>query len=163
MILEKGNMWNIFGKTDLFLITTNPIIRENGAVVMGRGIALEAKKRFPNIPYDFARSLKFSALKNQTHSYKKISYGPSNIGPIGTYENQLVGYFMVKEHWNKPADLNIIRNSARELLHCTTWIHGFKRIDINFPGIGNGKLERENVLPILERYLPDNVHVWEYD
>jgi len=37
-----------------------------------------------------------------------------------------------------------------------------KRIDLNFPGIGNGKLPRHQVLYLLED-LPDNIHVWEYD
>ena len=49
MVLEVGDMWSVFGKTDLFCITTNSFIRKDGQLVMGRGIALATKKRVPNI------------------------------------------------------------------------------------------------------------------
>ena len=76
------------------------------------------------------------------------------------YDNQNVGYFMVKDHWAEPAKLSIIEESVESLM-------GFlsddeRRVDLNFPGIGNGKLRREDVLPIIQR-LPDKVHVWEYE
>jgi len=35
------------------------------------------------------------------------------------------------------------------------------RIDLNFPGIGNGRLSPDQVLPLIKQ-LPDNVHVWRY-
>ena len=151
MILERGNMWDVFGKTGLFLITTNPIIRKDGAVVMGRGIAREAALRFPELPFKFGRRL----------SPEVVGYQASgdSTGTIGTYEQQEVGYFMVKRHWNSPAELSIIEDSVSDLL---SWApYQFWRIDLNFPGIGNGKLRREDVLPIIEK-LPDKVHVWEY-
>lgn len=151
MKLERGNMWDVFGHTDVFLITTNPIRRKDGAVVMGRGIAKEAATRFPELPFAFGKRLptKFSC------------------GLIGRYDGQLVGYFMVKDHWNNPADPAIIQASVDSLIKQTTVrcmcgkCENDMRIDLNFPGIGNGKLKREDVLPIIEQ-LPDNVHVWEY-
>ena len=33
---------------------------------------------------------------------------------------------------------------------------------LNFPGIGHGRLERDEVLPII-KLLPDSVEVWEYE
>ena len=149
MILEKGNMWDVFHKTDIFMITTNPIIRNDGAVVMGRGIALEAKKRFPQLPYDFGKELKSLHPEIDQES----------VGQIGVYDGTPIWFFMVKHHWRDAASLRIIEQSVFYLKY------GFKisdkRIDLNFPGIGNGRLERNRVLPILEE-LPDNVHVWEY-
>ena len=35
------------------------------------------------------------------------------------------------------------------------------RFDLNFPGIGNGHLSKDEILPIISK-LPDNVHIWEY-
>ena len=143
MILEKGNMWSVFGNTDLFLITTNPIIRKDGAVVMGRGIAKQAKDKFPRLPYDFA-----ATLRNQPDM---------NVDEIGKYDGQYIGYFMVKSHWREPARLSIIAESCTQLSQSSNL---WTRVDLNFPGIGNGKLKREDVLPLLQG-LPDNVHVWE--
>lgn len=158
MILEKGNMWDVFGNTDLFLITTNPIIRADGAVVMGRGIAKQVKDRFPTLPFRFAERL--TQAKYEQNYVDPMH--PVCIGTVGKYDNQLVGWFMVKRHWQENAEPDVIENSVRELSRLIKYYKGEPfRVDLNFPGIGNGKLKREDVLPIIEK-LPNNVHVWEY-
>lgn len=81
MILEKGNMWDCFGKVDLFLVTTNPIVNAKGELVMGRGIALEAKKRFPELPKDFARMTK---EYRDEQNYADLLH-PVNVGVAGRY------------------------------------------------------------------------------
>lgn len=138
-------MWDVFHTTDIFMITTNPIIRQDGAVVMGRGIALEAKTRYPKLPYDFGAVLQ--------------DLGNELVGPIGRYEGVPIWYFMVKNHWANDADLSIICQSIQALKNKITRTN--KRVDLNFPGIGNGRLPRDSVLYLLED-LPDNVHIWEY-
>lgn len=151
MILERGDMWDVFGKTDLFLITTNPIRRKDGAVVMGRGIAKQAKDRFPQLPYDLGKVLE----DEETFSEADV------VGSIGEYDGQMLGFFMVKDHWREPAKYSIIDRSSNHLKAIAEFYPKL-RYDLNFPGIGNGKLKREDVLPLLER-LPDNVHIWEYE
>lgn len=148
MILERGNMWNVFGMGGLFLLTTNPIVRKDGAVVMGRGIAKEAATRFPSLPYDFGKRIS---------KLEPGGYGHT-VGEIGYYDGWCIGFFMVKDHWKEPAKLDIIQRSTDKLRRIAS---GYTFVNLNFPGIGNGKLRREDVLPIIER-LPDNVHVWEY-
>lgn len=165
MILRRGNMWDCFGKVDLFLITTNPVVNAKGELVMGRGIALEAKKRFPELPKDFAEA---HAKAVHTQGYDDALH-PVNVGNVRKwYDGQLVGWFMVKNHWAENARLDIIEHSVRELSKlCKAFNYkGWDRVRdltvaLNFPGIGNGKLKREEVLPLIEQ-LPDNVHVWEY-
>lgn len=144
----KGDMWSVFGNTGLFMITTNPIKRKDGAIVMGRGIAKQAKDRYPSLPFDFGRRLDPAVVGYQ---------GLTPTGVIGWYDKQAIGYFMVKSHWREMAVPDIIEDSAIDLSECA---HHFNRIDLNFPGIGNGKLKREDVLPLLE-ILPDSVHIWE--
>ena len=153
MILEKGDMWSIFGKTRIFLITTNFQRNAQGLAVMGRGIANEAALRFPEIREDFAKRLEDSI---DLQAYDDALH-PVYTGIIGKYDGQVLGWFMTKRHWKDPSTLDIIRDSVRELKR---WQDIAERIDLNFPGIGNGKLKREDVLPIIEQ-LPDNVHVWE--
>jgi hypothetical protein len=151
-------MWDAWPITDWFLITTNPIRRKDGAVVMGRGMAKQAADRFPKLPYHFGQVLD-TVNKNPVPHY---------VGTIGRYwldghpYGVKVGYFMVKDHWRNPASLDIIKRATGQLITCLDpppFTH--ERVDLNFPGIGNGKLKREDVLPLLEE-LPDNVHVWEY-
>lgn len=146
MKLEQGNMWDVFHNTDVFMITTNPIKRNDGAVVMGRGIALEAKTRYPQLPYHFG-----SKLEQEGNQF---------VGHIGDYDFVPIWYFMVKHHWKDNADLGIIASSIWTLKE--KFKDSSKRIDLNFPGIGNGKLPRHQVFYLLED-LPDNVHVWEYE
>jgi hypothetical protein len=146
MILEKGNMWDIYNETDAFVITTNPVKRTDGAVVMGRGIALEAKTRFPNLPYVFGEVLNLPA---EQHFF----------GKIGLFDSKPIYYFMVKDHWKNNASLNIIASSCYFLKSSKELEN--KRVDLNFPGIGNGKLNRESVLYLLQD-LPNNIHIWEY-
>lgn len=158
MILERGNMWDIFGKTDCFFITTNPIARNDGAIVMGRGIAKEMKDRFPEFPYKFGEKL--ATLHDQYSAVGK-AWTPTT-GAVGSFNGQLCGYFMTKSHWRERSDTDVIKASVHSLFSLCEH-HPVKdfRFDLNFPGIGNGKLKREDVLPLLEE-LPDNVHVWEY-
>ena len=150
MILEKGNMWSVFDKTDIFMITTNPVCRMDGAVVMGRGIALEAKTRYPSLPYDFGKVLK--------NLHPEIDQ--QFVGPIGEYDGTPIWYFMVKDHWRQEASLSIVASSCFYLKNGFVGLKD-KRIDLSFPGIGNGKLPRDSVLYLLED-LPDNIHIWEY-
>lgn len=154
MILEKGDMWSVYGKTDLFCITTNSIIKNNGELVMGRGIALEAKNRFPLIPLAAARVIN-----------KNKKYGLRILFPeyYGADKDQIIGLFQVKYNWKDKADLDLINYSTNELIDFTNdqlYYQSDLRIDLNFPGIGNGRLNRNKVLPIIEK-LPDSVHVWE--
>lgn len=135
-------MW---GKTGLFLFTSNPIVNSRGLAVMGRGIAKQIADKYPQVQREFGDYLKFSGP----------DFSCDRLCVVG---NQLVGFFMVKDHWRSPARLDIISDSVDELEAMT---NDYDRIDLNFPGIGNGKLTREAVLPIIQ-FLPDNVHVWEY-
>lgn len=149
---RTGNMWDAFGETDWFLFTSNPIISKDGQAVMGRGMALELAKAFPEIRYDMAKKV------NDDRNVHTVGYyGPTR---------QRVGYFMVKEHWRDRASLDLIENSCYDLADIIytledTLGRGLK-VDLNFPGIGNGGLDREQVKPLLDGILPANVHIWEY-
>ena len=46
---KTGDMWTAYTAADIFLITTNATITTRGALVMGRGIARQAKERFPGL------------------------------------------------------------------------------------------------------------------
>jgi hypothetical protein len=48
-IFKTGDMWTAFDEATLFLLTTNATIKRNGALVMGRGIARQARDRFPGL------------------------------------------------------------------------------------------------------------------
>ena len=160
---ERGDMFSVWGKTDLFLFTSNPIVNKQGLAVMGRGIAKQLSDKVPTIRKAFA-----DYLKRSSGEYAVADLGEYTIGTA----TQRVGYFMVKAHWADPASLRIIEESVDCLIAILVELQWFSevvddapfnfRVDLNFPGIGNGKLQRDDVLPLLLK-LPDYVHIWEYD
>jgi len=150
MILEYGNMWSIWSKTDLFLITTNSFVKHTGQLVMGAGIARQARDRFPSLDTTLGQAIRETC---------------GHLGEYGLFISPRwpatrLGLFQVKRHWSTDAILDLIHQSADQL---TQWAstHPDCRIDLNFPGIGNGRLSPDQVLPVIKQ-LPDNVHVWQY-
>lgn len=156
----KGDMWSVFDKTDWFLITTNYTVKKNREAVMGAGIAKQARDRFPPIAM---------ALGEKIERAEDLHLELPKVATIGFYGHSptRVGYFMVKHHWAEAASLDLIESSVYALEDILESVKAYNypyplRVDLNFPGVGNGKLSREEVLPLLES-LPSYVHIWEYE
>jgi len=145
-IYEVGDMWTIWEETDLFLITTNATLKRNGALAMGRGIAREACDRFPGLDLALGKAI---GQSGRIYGLLVSTRWPA----------KKLGAFQVKRHHREPADPELIRLSAEMLL---AWLeeHPGVRVDLNFPGIGNGGLPIQAVRPIVDA-LPPNVHIWQ--
>lgn len=143
-IFRTGNMWDQWQESSLFLITTNSTVKKNGRLVMGRGIAQQARDKFPGL--DLALG-------------KQIEYSKYGLLISLDWPRKKLGCFQVKYNWYDKADLDLIKHSTEMLL-------GFiktskpKLVSLNFPGIGYGGFSRDLVLPIIS-VLPDCVPVWE--
>lgn len=120
------------------VITTNGTVKRGGACVMGRGIAKEAKDRYPGLDMSIGHTI--ITQGNHVHM----------IGDLCT--------FPVKHMYWDRADLELIKRSAEELSKIA-----LENPDTLFilprPGCGNGGRTWEEVCPIIEPILPDNVHV----
>lgn len=62
--------------------------------------------------------------------------------------------FPVKHAWYEPADLDLIRQSAIELLTLTA-AQGWKTVLLPRPGCGNGQLTWDQVRPVIAPFLND--------
>lgn len=138
---QTGNMWDVFEQAELFLITTNSTVTKDGRLVMGAGIAKQAKLKYRGLD----KKMGTAVLKA--------------CGNLGEYnllfgQGKLAG-FQVKYYWGDNADLDLIQRSTNKLLELPEMI-----IHLNFPGIGNGKLDRTKVYDII-KVLPDNITIWE--
>ena len=139
-----------YDDADLFLITTNSTLKKNGALVMGRGIARQARDRFSGL--DLALGREITAVCGHLGHYHLL------LSP--RWPAAKLGAFQVKTHYARPESLALIRQSALALIaRCEE--HPGAAVHVNYPGIGNGGLARPQVLPLLKP-LPDNVYVWEY-
>ncbi len=148
MIHAVGDMWSVFEEVDLFLITANAAIKRNGALVMGRGIAREARDRFPGLDGILGRWI------------------ADTVGPESRY-NLLIsprwpkarlGLFQVKFHWKESADITLISEGVDDLIEWCSDNPG-KEVALNYPGIGNGRVHPMQVAPFVNK-LPDCVTLW---
>lgn len=147
---ERGNMWNAFHETDAFCITTNSYIRNDGELVMGRGIAKQTKEIFDGVPLAFGNRIE-----------EKCGHlGVYGVLPCNRNEIDKFVAFQVKTHFRNDADLGLIDKSASRLSE-VAMSYPDRRFDLNFPGIGNGGRDQDEVMPLLKG-LPDNIHIWRF-
>ena len=141
MIEVRGNLWDY--PADVRVITTNGTVKKNGECVMGRGCALEAKIKWPNLAEDLGGSI--SEYGNRPHVFHP-EIGVSIVS------------FPVKHNWYEKADPILIRDSAY-LLNCMTFLDGFKVVVLPRPGCGNGGLKWDVVRKAIAPLLDDRFHV----
>lgn len=139
-IFKTGEMFQTPGH---IIVTTNSFLTTKMKLVMGRGAACQLKRKVPGI------DLVFGQMIHETCGH---------LGRYGLLFNGKYGAAQVKYRFNEKADLDLIRYSMQFL----AWVARENRYiySINYPGIGNGRLEKDQVRPILN-ILPDNVYVWE--
>lgn len=137
------DIWNDFHILDYVCITTNSIIKVNGNLCMGAGVALEASDREPLLKSEWAKQIK---AKNAVGGiYGLLSYGKYIA-------------FQTKTDYRKPSTVEIISHSVEKLKRLAEK-YPDKHFGLPYPGINHGKLTKQIVQPLLES-LPDNVTVY---
>lgn len=135
----RGNIWDYCDKGNWIVITTNGNVKANGKAVMGKGIALEAVQRFPELPLFLGGLLK--DFGNRVHRLDQWH----------------IITFPTKYNWWEKSSLKLIETSAQELQTYTGFGSGLSSQTIYMvrPGVGNGGLDWKDVKPTLEKYLDD--------
>ena len=126
---------------DLFSSPAQTLVNTVNTVgVMGRGIALEFKKRYP-------------AMYNQ---YKKYcDDGSLTVGKLMLWRDEPDHWllmFPTKTTWRKPSDLSYIEAGLRKFV-ATYTDKGITSAAFPRLGCGNGGLEWKDVKPLMEKYL----------
>jgi hypothetical protein len=137
----------------LIVVTTNSTLKNNGALVMGRGAALDLKNKVPDIDLEIGeRILDFSGVKHEL--YEECVYNFLEIRSPYRHGKAGIGIFQVKKNFKASADLSLIATSCIGLKRWMT-LNPKVRVQMNFPGIGAGHLEYDNVLPVLRSFFKD--------
>lgn len=145
-----GNIWRECIGFDALCVTTNGVVKKNGDAVMGKGIALEAKERFPTLPTILGRKLASSG--NNVHYLCHANVG-AELNSVALIS------FPTKHHWRERASLELIKRSAYQLVKLADK-NGWEKIILPRPGCGNGGLVwATEVRPVLEPVLDDRFHV----
>lgn len=126
---------------DLFQSNATTIVNTVNCVgVMGKGIAAEFRKRFPQMFADYAARCAARRVK---------------LGEPYLYQDMLgvsVINFPTKDHWRSPSRLNdVVRGLDYLLAHAAEW--GIKSLALPPLGCGNGGLEWALVGPIMYQKL----------
>lgn len=145
-----GNIFDI-KDADAICCTTNGVVKANGELVMGAGIAKQFAERWPQLPKLFGKIvLKYGNVVQQTL--------PDDIG-----EGFTVIAFPTKDHWREPSDLWLIKQSAITL---KKWADEFEeqmdrkpKVVLPRPGTGLGRLPWEQVKAVLEPILDDRFYI----
>src|SRR5688572_8080942 len=101
MLEITGNIFDI-PDADAICVTTNGIVKKNGELVMGAGIALAFKNRWPHV----AAYLGDKVKKYGNHCHHVV---------IDVSQTNVVS-FPTKHHWHDPSELELIKRSALELV-----------------------------------------------
>lgn len=134
MLYATGDIWKVEGNWRV--IPTNGYVNKKGECVMGRGIALQAKLKYPKLPLELGALIKI--------------YG-NNVYLLRPYH--LIS-FPVKAVWWSMASTELIDRSCQQLVRIVA-IPKEDKILVPLVGCGNGKLHRDQVFPILYKHLDD--------
>lgn len=139
-----GDMFTMANLEPIF-VTTNAFVKKSGHLVMGRGAAAQACRIWPACNLYFGRRIQRAGL---------------HLGSYGLMYNPewKLGIFQVKHFWGDDATTDLIHSSAKALAEWAA-IDPTQPVHLNYPGIGNGRLAKSDVEPLLEP-LPSNVHIW---
>lgn len=119
-----GDFFSYADEQDIKVLvcTTNQVVKKDGRLVMGAGIAKAFKEQFLDLDL---------ALAKQTQ-FKK-----SGLIVIWDYLPYALIGFPTKYHWQDPSDIRLIRKSLRELEKHVDY-YNFESILMTRPGCGNG-------------------------
>lgn len=123
---------------DAICVTTNNVVKRNGQLVMGGGVAKYFAQQYPKLPYLLGQKVK--------------TYG--NQPFIIKMKGDTIVSFPTKNHYKDPSLLELIENSAKKLEKLTTKFR-WTRVAIPAPGVGLGRLKWSDVQEILEPILDD--------
>lgn len=125
-----------FVRGDLFLLQVPALAHGcNCAGAMGKGIAVEFRKRWPNM---------YEAYREAS---KDGSFRPGDVLPWRA-DNRVVYNLGTEEHWRKGARLEFIEQSVREMLRQAE-AEGISAIGLPRLGAGHGKLPWSQVRGLL--------------
>ena len=133
MIEKTGDLWTY--PAEYRCITTNGIVGNNG-LIMGKGIALQAKLKYPNLPKTLGQYIERWGNR-----------------PFILLAEKLIT-FPTKKHYKDSSDIWLIKNSAELIIEIVNKFK-IKSVAMSRPGCGNGGLAWDFVKPWIENIFDD--------
>lgn len=136
-----GDLWD--GSEGAWrVIPTNMALRQNGEAVMGRGIALQAARRYPDLPRWYGEILSRHPSRLHPHAPTVTAAEPS----------RKVFLLPTKRRWQEPSSEELIRDG---LIHLRAFFCLLSAPEVRIPllGAGAGGLDPRTSLRLIEEEL----------
>ena len=137
-----SDIWK--SEADYVCVTTNGVVKRDGTLVMGAGIAKQARDRVPGIDRVFGDGVK---LLGNIPLIFNTAKGTPNIISLPT-----------KHHWKDKSDLDLI---IKSVAHIAKTMRPTDSIALTRPGCALGGLSWEHtVKPAIEPLLDDRFTIY---
>jgi hypothetical protein len=137
----------VLSKADAVCFTSNGIVKANGQLVMGGGVAKLFADKWDDLPRFFGSLVKLEG--NKLHYLEKqISYS----------KDLFVVSFPTKHHFKDASDLELIQTSAKQLMELVNRL-GWQNVYLTCPGVGLGRLSYAQVRPVIDAVFDDRIVV----
>lgn len=123
---------------DAICFTSNGVLKKNGALVMGAGVAKAFRDYFPGIDI-----LAGQLVKENGNVCQEIELHKYHSGHMMTIVS-----FPTKYHWKDQSNIKLIEKSAQELVSLSDE-NNWKTIYLPRPGCKNGGLSWENEVKLV--------------
>lgn len=141
---KKGDIWAYVGSHLLVIPTNIGWRKESFENVMGRGLALQAAKKYPKFPSWYGLQCRALGVATPVLVYPDA--------PLIAFPTKPLNGGKPWMSWQSKSDLGLIERSARQLAAFPT----DHPIAVSMVGCGNGGLDMSQVRPILDRHLSDD-------
>lgn len=149
MRVMNCDMFVMCNTGDALCVTTNGVIKKDGRLVMGAGIAKEIKNRFPGVDSILGKYV--SKYGNRVFRVGKVNFSEKSITLFS---------FPTKNHWKDKSDLNLIEQSCIQLKQLVNKFRIEGDIYIPAPGCNNGGLNWEKeVKTVVEKHLDEDRYI----
>lgn len=145
-----GDLWELAADeaTNAVVITTNGFVKKNGEAVLGKGVALQARDRFPDLEARLGDRL--TRFGNRPFRFRVAGLGPDLVTlptkPSHAADN--------RPGWFADSDLELITSGCTQLMEMADKFK-WNRVILPRPGVGAGRLSWNDVRARLVDILDD--------
>lgn len=164
-MIVKGSIWDYYNQYNAVCVTCNEVTTkkyfpyEHNELVMGAGVALAFKKKFPDLPRIWGDRLvklekRYGAKPLMMITSPCLLFKTDKKLTYFEDKHPFLVYFKTKRHWKDTSPLSLIEASMAELCDNIDFL-GWKKVLLPMPGVNNGGRTFDEVYGILEPYLKD--------
>ena len=145
----KGNIWD-YHPEHCIVIPTNLSLNKKGNAIMGKGLALDAAKRFSTLPCKYGKWLQDFQKENYIQGVRSFQYSIENLYLLPT-----------KYNWRDKSDLELIIKGVKQLVSLLDALPVIGSVYLPRLGCGLGGLDWEEVKSAIEPLLDNRFIIVE--